>query len=144
MTPRCSFHARRGAGLWRNGERVARPAWPLGLSAAVVSTGFPHDKFLRPRHIALVEWLVTHCSDIRRFASPTLDLCMLATGRLQGVVEMLRPWDFAAGILFLDEQGLLHNVRAPIGPEHFDPRFYLIAGTPAVFPALEAAVAALS
>jgi myo-inositol-1(or 4)-monophosphatase len=137
-------HAARGHGLRLNGERVAAPSGaPVPLASAVVSTGFPHDKQLRPRHVELVRWLVQACSDIRRFASPTLDLCLLATGRLHGVVEMLKPWDVAAGSLFLDEQGLPHNLGGSLQRRHFDPRTYFVAGTPGVFPALQAAVGEL-
>jgi myo-inositol-1(or 4)-monophosphatase len=136
-----TFHACRGQGFWRNGQRLPKIGDAMirtPLANAVISTGFPHDKSLRPRQLRMVEWLVTQCSDIRRFACPTLDLCQLAYGRLHGVVEMLRPWDYAAGLLFLEEQGLRHNVRLPLAQEHFAPAFCLVAGTPAIFPALEA------
>jgi myo-inositol-1(or 4)-monophosphatase len=138
------YHARRGHGFWHNGARIAQPARDTPLESAVVSTGFPHDKTLRVPHVRLVEWLVTHCSDIRRCASPTLDICHLAMGKWHGVVEMLRPWDFAAGLLFLEEQGISHNVQMPLRAEHFDPRFYFVAGSRHVFPALRSAVLALT
>jgi myo-inositol-1(or 4)-monophosphatase len=46
--------------------------------------------------------------DIRRFGSAALDLCALASGRLDAYVEQgLQPWDLAAGVLICREAGLV-------------------------------------
>ena len=47
-----------------------------------------------------------NCLDIRRTCSTALAICYIATGRLDGYFEkVIQPWDFAAGILILDEAG---------------------------------------
>ena len=44
--------------------------------------------------------------DIRRCGSAAFDLCMVAAGRAEAYVEfLLSPWDFAAGMLIVQEAG---------------------------------------
>ena len=46
------------------------------------------------------------CHDIRRIGAASIELCYVACGRLDGYLEHgLRPWDFAAGKLILEEAG---------------------------------------
>lgn len=46
------------------------------------------------------------CLDIRRTCSTALALCYIAAGRLDGYFErVIKPWDYAAGILILEEAG---------------------------------------
>lgn len=46
------------------------------------------------------------CQDIRRTGCASLDLCWVASGRLDGFVELaLQPWDYAAGLLLVEEAG---------------------------------------
>ena len=52
--------------------------------------------------------------DIRRTGCASLDLCWVACGRLEGYVELsLQPWDYAAGLLLVEEAG--GRVTAPDG-----------------------------
>ena len=47
-----------------------------------------------------------YCHDIRRIGAASIELCYVASGRLDGYLEHgLRPWDFAAGKLILEEAG---------------------------------------
>ena len=44
--------------------------------------------------------------DIRRFGATSLDLCLVAAGRLDAYYERgLSPWDYAAGVLIASEAG---------------------------------------
>lgn len=46
------------------------------------------------------------CLDIRRTCSTALAICYIAAGRLDGYFEkVIKPWDYAAGILILAEAG---------------------------------------
>lgn len=46
------------------------------------------------------------CLDIRRTCSTAIALCYIAAGRLDGYFEkVIKPWDYAAGILILAEAG---------------------------------------
>ena len=53
--------------------------------------------------------------DVRRSGCASLDLCWVAGGRLDGYVEdFLQPWDYAAGLLVVEEAG--GRVTAPTAP----------------------------
>ena len=46
------------------------------------------------------------CNDVRRFGSCALELCYIAAGRCDLYFEIrVFPWDFAAGLLILNEAG---------------------------------------
>lgn len=50
--------------------------------------------------------MLVNCSDIRRTGSAALDIAYVACGRLDGYFEkILSPWDYAAGLLILQEAG---------------------------------------
>ena len=52
--------------------------------------------------------LLPRVRDIRRMGSGALDLCMVASGRVDAYVERgLYPWDLAAGGLIAREAGAL-------------------------------------
>lgn len=54
----------------------------------------------------LMRAVYDHCHDIRRIGAASIELCYVACGRLDGYLEHgLRPWDFAAGKLILQEAG---------------------------------------
>lgn len=96
----------RNGGAFCNGERLkVRNA--TTLSDAVVGTGFPHDKSLLLSAQSRVNLLTRHCRDIRRFAAPTVDICYVASDRLDAHTKTLRPWDVAAAGLIAREAGAL-------------------------------------
>jgi myo-inositol-1(or 4)-monophosphatase len=52
------------------------------------------------------KYLTSHCHGVRRDGSAALDLCFVASGRLDGFWERkLAPWDVAAGSLIVEEAG---------------------------------------
>ncbi|MFL6089291.1 MAG: inositol monophosphatase family protein [Aeromicrobium sp.] len=104
--------AARGVGAWRStgGEReqLFAPAPPsAGLAHALVATGFSYVPEVRARQAQAVARMMPQVRDIRRFGSAALDLCALASGRVDAYVEQgLQPWDLAAGGLICREAGL--------------------------------------
>ena len=47
-----------------------------------------------------------NCLDLRRTCSTAIAICYIAAGRLDGYFEkIIKPWDYAAGILILAEAG---------------------------------------
>lgn len=55
---------------------------------------------------ALGKEIFKHCTDIRRICSSALAICFIAAGRIDGYFESrLKPWDYAAGALILQEAG---------------------------------------
>ena len=76
------------------------------LSLALVGTGFAYDAGMRAEQGRVVAELLPRVRDIRRCGSAALDLCMLATGRLDAYYERgLKYWDHAAGALIAAEAG---------------------------------------
>lgn len=55
---------------------------------------------------AIAELFGKHIHGIRRFGTASLDLCQVGCGQFGGFFEyQLSPWDFAAGLLFVEEAG---------------------------------------
>jgi myo-inositol-1(or 4)-monophosphatase len=89
-----TFTAIKGEGAHLNGAPIAA-SQPVSLDRAVISTGFPHQ--------------LTGCQDIRRAASPALDIAWVGAGRLDGHTETLHPWDVAAAGLIATEAGAIRS-----------------------------------
>jgi myo-inositol-1(or 4)-monophosphatase len=100
------FTAVRGRGATHDGRPIrVRP--PTPLERCVVSTGYNYEPRIRARQAESVAALVVRVADIRRFGSCALDLCAVATGRVDGYYEQgLKPWDLAAGGLVAEEAGV--------------------------------------
>lgn len=100
------FVAERGEGASLNGE-------PIGVSAAaeigdaMLCTGFPYDIHkTRDAVVGLFSEFVGRARAVRRLGSAALDLCYVASGRLDGFWEAgLKPWDTCAGALMVEEAG---------------------------------------
>jgi myo-inositol-1(or 4)-monophosphatase len=120
-----TFHASLGGGAYLAGERLSGPR-RVGLSRAVVGTGFGYDAALRARQAAVLGPLLPAVGDVRRLGAAALDLCFVAAGRLDAYFEAgLNHWDHAAGGLIAAEAGCaasgLHG-RAPSA------QLYAVAG----------------
>ena len=97
-----------GAWTWRGDERrpVLAPA-PPPVSRMLVGTGFSYTPELRAEQGRAVASLLPRVRDVRRQGAAALDLCAVASGRLDAYVEQgLQPWDLAAGGLVAKEAGL--------------------------------------
>jgi myo-inositol-1(or 4)-monophosphatase len=97
--------ALRGEGAWLNGRRLVLGE-PPELAMALVATGFGYDPRRRATQAAVLQVLLPQVRDVRRAGAASLDLCALATGRVDGYYEQgLKPWDLAAGGLVAAEAG---------------------------------------
>jgi myo-inositol-1(or 4)-monophosphatase len=117
--------------------RVA-PAPPLG--EALVATGFVYDLATRIHQGEVAGKLLAEVRDIRRMGSAALDLCSVASGRLNAYYESaLSPWDFAAGALIAREAGAVVKGwgDAPAGRE------FVLAAHPDLADRLEQVLARL-
>lgn len=96
-----------------SGEGASLNAMPLKVSDAgqltdsLLGTGFPYEIRETPQPtLGYFERFVRKAQDIRRCGSAALDLCFVASGRLDGFWELgLKPWDVAAGALIVREAG---------------------------------------
>ncbi|MFS0852838.1 inositol monophosphatase family protein [Microbacterium sp. 179-I 3D4 NHS] len=98
------FTAARGRGAWLDGVRLAvSVSTPAG---ALLATGFGYDPSTHDGDIATVRRVMPIARDLRRMGAAALDLAYVAAGRLDGYFERgLKPWDFAAGALLVQEAG---------------------------------------
>ena len=100
------FSARAGEGALCNGRPMhVSEGVPLADSLISVGTS-PYERELADANFALFRRLYEECADLRRSGSAALDLAYVAAGRTEGYLERnLKPWDYAAGILLVQEAG---------------------------------------
>ena len=99
--------AARGHGAWRDGVRLPAVDVPP-LELALVATGFGYDARRRARQAELLREVLPRVRDVRRVGAASLDLCAVATGRVDAYYEQgLKPWDLAAGGLVAEEAGVV-------------------------------------
>ncbi|MDY3251351.1 MAG: inositol monophosphatase family protein [Candidatus Choladocola sp.] len=100
------FFAKKGGGAFLNGRPI-HTGTSATVSQSLLSTGtspyyheFADTVFEQMKNVFL------HAQDIRRIGSAAIELAYIACGRLDGYFELLlKPWDFAAGMIILQEAG---------------------------------------
>lgn len=100
------FTAQLGHGAFCNGIAIhVSDAAALSDSLCSVGTN-PGSRDQAEAAFRRMRAVYDHCHDIRRIGAASIELCYVACGRLDGFLEHgLRPWDFAAGKLILEEAG---------------------------------------
>lgn len=100
-----TYRAAAGHGAERNGVRLSGPK-DVDLSHALIGTGFSYSARVRAEQGRVLAGVIPAVRDIRRVGAGALDLCDVASGRLDAHVERgLNPWDVAAAFLVLAEVG---------------------------------------
>ena len=100
------YHAVAAGGAFRNGRPI-RVSQESEFSRALLATGFAYDKAVSAEdNLAEFGAALKAARELRRDGSAALDLCYVASGRLDGYWEhKLKPWDVAAGGLLVREAG---------------------------------------
>jgi myo-inositol-1(or 4)-monophosphatase len=100
------FRAIKDRGATLNGNRV-RVSGIRELDKSLLATGFPYDRRGHAEeYLGFFKAFLMRTQGIRRNGSAALDLCYVASGRIDGFWEAkLRPWDIAAGSLVVQEAG---------------------------------------
>jgi myo-inositol-1(or 4)-monophosphatase len=103
------YHAEKGQGAFLNNRRIRVSNRP-SFSDAFVACGSPSSvrrKTKAPYDIIDVVTKISHeVSSVRCAGSAALDLCKVASGCFDGLVELsLKKWDIAAGIVIVKEAG---------------------------------------
>lgn len=99
------YSAQRGKGAFLNGRqiKVSQRSFEQGLFCTAMST---YCKDWAKSCSDIIFEIYMQSNDTRRFGSAALELCMLASGRIELYFEMrLQPWDYSAGMLILSEAG---------------------------------------
>jgi myo-inositol-1(or 4)-monophosphatase len=126
-----TYTAARGAGAFRNGERMG--VSERAPAQAICATGFPfRHKEQAPRYLRMLAEALRACEDLRRAGAASLDLAWTAAGVFDGYFELaLGPWDVAAGALLVEEAG--GRVSDWTGdPDRWLASGDIVAGPPAV------------
>jgi len=73
----------------------------------MLCTGFPYSvREERRRQVDVFSAFLGEAQAVRRLGSAALDLCYVASGRLDAFwEEHIHPWDIAAGALIIQEAG---------------------------------------
>ena len=111
------WSAARGCGATLDGVPLQVSAADR-LSQSLVGTGFSYRPEFRRVQGALAAGVLPLVRDLRRIGAAALDLCGVASGRIDGYYERwLNPWDFAAGALIAREAGAVvrGSAAAPDG-----------------------------
>lgn len=100
------YTAARGQGAFRDGRRI-RVTERRTLRESLVGTGFGYDRHQRPDHyLRPFRAVMIRSQGMRRAGAASLDLAMVADGRLDAYYELeLKRWDIAAGLLLVKEAG---------------------------------------
>jgi myo-inositol-1(or 4)-monophosphatase len=100
------FTAERGAGAYRNGERI-HLSDQQKIEASFLTTGFPFraQQYVQT-YCNIFRDVIMVAKGVRRPGSAALDLAYTAAGVFDGFFEMhLAAWDVAAGSLLVTEAG---------------------------------------
>ncbi|MEO9656310.1 inositol monophosphatase family protein [Marinomonas sp.] len=131
------YWATKDGGAFCN-DRSLAVSGNTNLRNALVATGFPYQKQALTPIIERVSRILHACQDIRRNGSAALDLCWVASGRIDAYFETVKPWDMAAGALIAEEAGARVGRYAPTQnklPDAIDGESLLVT-TPELFMAL--------
>jgi myo-inositol-1(or 4)-monophosphatase len=116
------------------GDRPIHVADDVELSMALIATGFAYNAQTRGEQGAIAAQLLPLVRDIRRFGTASLDLCNVASGRVNAYFERtLSPWDHAAGALIAREAGARVSGLDGAPPS----RDFILAAPPALAATLE-------
>lgn len=100
------FAARRGHGAFLNGKPI-HVSQVDSMTDALLATGFPYD--ISENLEQILKWLssvLPASQGLRRIGAASVDLAYVACGRFEAFYEMnLKPWDYAAGMLIVEEAG---------------------------------------
>ena len=124
------FYAEAGSGAFLNGRpiQVSRVPFPEALVAFGTA---PYYEELERTSLSLALDFLHECADIRRSGSAALDLAYLACGRHEIFFEMrLKPWDYAAGSLIVQEAGGKVMMPQTGGGMDYDLATAVLAATP--------------
>ena len=100
------FTGYRGKGAYYNNKRL--PAvQDRELSKCLIEFGAGSTrKYQADTAFAVGKKVFLNCLDLRRICSSALSICYVASGKINGYFEKeLKPWDYAAAGLILDECG---------------------------------------
>lgn len=129
-----TFSAALNTGARCNGQPI-RVGNTSELELALVGTGFSYSSERRAHQSSILNRLLPSCRDIRCMGSAALNLCWVASGRLDAYYEHdTKPYDYAAGAIIAGEGGAVVELPAANGESR------TMAACPAIFESLRRVV----
>lgn len=100
------YYATKGGGAYLNGKPIHVSSLS-DMDDALVMIGYPYNaEEYRSFCLNLTGQLYGHCASIRSNGSAEVELCYVASGKIDVYVESyIQPWDVAAGACILMEAG---------------------------------------
>ena len=99
------FHAVKGKGAWRNGERISVSPVPAKNALVYLGTSSYYEELMELTGLSALR-LLPRIADFKRTGSCALELCDIAQGKAEALFEWrLQPWDICAGTLLVEEAG---------------------------------------
>lgn len=100
------FIAKRGEGAYYNGKRLPA-AKDRELKECIIEFGAGSTKKqYADENFDIAKDIFKSCLDLRRICSTALAIAYVAAGKINGYFErVIKPWDYAAATLLLDECG---------------------------------------
>lgn len=101
-----SAHVEDGRAVGTCDGRPVRVREPQPLHLMLLATGFSYDREVRTRQAESLVRLLPRVRDVRRLGACAVDLCLVASGRLDGYLEEgVHLWDHAAATLVASAAG---------------------------------------
>ena len=124
------FYAETGRGAFLNERQIHVSDVPFEDALVAFGTA-PYYEELEDAGMRLANGFLHECADIRRSGSSAMDLAYLACGRHEVFFEMrLKPWDYAAGSLIVQEAGGMVLMPLAGGEMNYDLSTAILAATP--------------
>jgi len=99
------FYAEKGKGAFLNGEKIS-VSGRENISGSLLALAYAPEEVEIKQGIALLESLVLQCRRVVINFAPAFDLCNIARGRIDGLIDNgSTPEDHAAASLILTEAG---------------------------------------
>jgi len=100
------YYAERGRGAFLNGEKIKCSKADNLLDCLALYEFNAYFKNLSDEAMDYAKKLYTLCQDIRTFGSAAAQMAFVACGRADVFIgRSLKPWDYAAGIVIIEEAG---------------------------------------
>jgi fructose-1,6-bisphosphatase/inositol monophosphatase family enzyme len=134
------YLAMKGHGAYRNGERIQSTdakskEKTLSNSVVCFEFGYARSDAGVENMVGAVERILKHgCRSTRSYGSGVLDICYVASGRLDVVYtgmaeEGWKPWDYCAAMVVAEEAGcVIRSLKENNGVNDFDAENKVIAG----------------
>jgi myo-inositol-1(or 4)-monophosphatase len=130
------FSASRGQGAQLDGRKIRVSRRP-SMQHSLIATGFPYreNKRYLDQYLEMLKAIISVSAGIRRPGSAALDLCYVASGRVDGFWELgLNIWDIAAGAIIIKEAG--GRISDFDGNDGYLQSGNIVAGNPKIYAAM--------